>query len=281
MTEPLTPADEVVLRRRGFLRSGALLAAAAGGAVAATATSALPASAASGDPVTAGQLNQATNATLLGSTDGVSATLILQPKLGGPALQLDSESDARSLGVNQLAGSELGPLVGVKYPGETQVYTDYLATASDVASVPVTFPLPPVRLLDKVSVKKGAWIEVAVDPVDDGFVPIGAHLVVTSSSSSKDGSLSVYVPGTDRGKSVTVSFLKGKTMSGSTYAALGTSSKGKQVFRVYASQNTRVSVDLTGITEIDEGIFAGASSSARRAASAAKPARVPAARLTR
>ena len=48
MPEEITPADEAVLQRRGFLRGGALLAAAAGGAVAASAGSVLPASA---DPV--------------------------------------------------------------------------------------------------------------------------------------------------------------------------------------------------------------------------------------
>lgn len=45
MTEPLSPADEAVLQRRRFLKGGALVAAAAGGAVAATAGSVLPASA--------------------------------------------------------------------------------------------------------------------------------------------------------------------------------------------------------------------------------------------
>lgn len=46
MSDVLSATDEAVLQRRGFLRGGALLAAAAGGAVAASATGALPASAA-------------------------------------------------------------------------------------------------------------------------------------------------------------------------------------------------------------------------------------------
>lgn len=50
MSDLITAADEAVLRRRGFLRGGALLAAAAGGAVAATAGSVLPASANDGYP---------------------------------------------------------------------------------------------------------------------------------------------------------------------------------------------------------------------------------------
>jgi hypothetical protein len=52
MTDLISAADEAVLRRRGFLRGGALLAAAAGGAVAATAGSVLPASAATDFPST-------------------------------------------------------------------------------------------------------------------------------------------------------------------------------------------------------------------------------------
>ena len=46
MPQPISTADEAVLQRRRFLRSGALVAAAAGGAVAASASSVLPASAA-------------------------------------------------------------------------------------------------------------------------------------------------------------------------------------------------------------------------------------------
>jgi hypothetical protein len=52
MSDLITAADEAVLRRRGFLRGGALLAAAAGGAVAASAGSVLPASADVGFPST-------------------------------------------------------------------------------------------------------------------------------------------------------------------------------------------------------------------------------------
>ena len=46
MTDLISAADQAVLQRRRFLRGGALLAAAAGGAVAASAGSVLPASAA-------------------------------------------------------------------------------------------------------------------------------------------------------------------------------------------------------------------------------------------
>ena len=267
MTESQTTTDEVVLRRRRFLRSGALLAAAAGGAVAAGASAAVPAAAATGASVLLGTSNTADKTTAITTSDPAQVPLKLT-SAGGAALELaTSGSGSAALALNQLAGTSEGPLVGAWDADEEAVYTDYVATLYDVAQTPVVTWYYPERILDTSSSKnrgavvakssgaldskgrlqKGAWIDVAVEATDLGYTPDAAFVTITSSGSSKDGSLSAYVTGFSRGGTVAVSFLKKKTISGSTFVGL-TKLGDAFVFRIYASQKTYVSVDLTGIS---------------------------------
>lgn len=268
MSERLSAADEAAVQRRRFLRGGALLAAAAGGAVAAGATSAVPAAADSGQALRLGVANIAgTDTSLEASWAAVTTLKLLNSE--GPALELPRDGDHVPLKVNQFAGTALGPLVAVKYEGSDVIYTDWIATSSDVSSLPVTYPVPNARILDtkksagrasivnrssskaldsKGRLQKGAWIDVAVDVADEDYTPIAAFVVITSSGSTKDGALTAYIPDYDQDGTVAVSFIKKKTMSGSTYVGLN-AVKGKQAFRLYASQTTYVAVDLTGITE--------------------------------
>ena len=290
MTDPTPSADDAALQRRRFLRGGALLAAAAGGAVAASATTALPAAAAEPvEYVRLGSESTTTASTVITSGAG-TPTLALRPAAGA-ALEL-AGNEFPALAVNQVAGTSEGLVVGVRYPGDDEVVTDYIATSSDVSAVPVTYPVLPRRILDTKAkntkavvasssspfdkdrrLKKGAWIDVVVESDSVDYSPIAAHVVVTSTGSSSDGSLTVYVPNFPR-SGVTVSFLKKKQLSGSTYAGLD-EVKGKQALRIYASQATHVAVDLTGITEV----YAPVSSGARKAGhAAAKPSRAAAAR---
>jgi hypothetical protein len=277
MTDPTTPADDAALQRRRFLRGGALAAAAAAGGVLATgAGSAVPAAAESGDPLLIGRDNLAGTDTSL-RVDAAAVTTLKLLNNDGPALELPREGGYFPMRVNQLAGSDFGPMVAVRYPGSDVVYTDWVATSSEVSSVPVTYPVENQRLLDtrrpsshssivnrsskaldsEGRLRKGAWIDVAVVGGDEDYRAVGAFVVLTSRGSSKDGSLTAYIPDYDRNGTVSVSFLKGKTMSGSTYVGLN-AVKGKQAFRLYASQTTHVAVDLTGVTEVSEAVFTGA-----------------------
>lgn len=294
MTDPVPSADDAALQRRRFLRGGALLAAAAGGAVAASASSALPAAAAPVEYVRLGAENTASAATVISSGAESATTLALRPAAGA-ALELAS-NEFPALAVNQIAGTSEGLVVGVKYPDDDTVYTDYLATSSDVSALPVTYPVPPHRILDTKAkntkavvasssspfdkdrrLKKGAWIDVVVEADVDDYSPIAAHVVVTSTGSSSDGYLTVYVPSLPR-TGVTVSFLKKKQLSGSAYAGLD-DVKGKRAFRIYASQATHVAVDLTGITDVYDPVLSGADAGARSGGKvAAKPSRAAAAR---
>lgn len=269
MTEPAPAADDVVLQRRRFISRGALLAAAAGGTIAATAGgAAAPASAATGGTVTLGKANTADAATSITSTAASEPALALT-NADGPALELTAAStdSDKALSLNQLAGTSEGPVVSTYDADAKTAYTDYVATLSDVYSNPVVDWVDPVRILDTASskgraavvasssgaldakgrLKKGAWIDVAVDTTDQDYQPAAAFATITSSGSSKDGYLSAYVSGVDLAGTVTVSFLKGKKLSGSTFVGLQ-AVKGSYVFRIYASQTTYVSVDLTGLS---------------------------------
>lgn len=300
MTEPVPAADDVVLQRRRFIRSGALLAAAAGGAVAASATSALPAAAAPVEYVRLGGDNVAATATTVTSTTASVPALALA-NADGPALELTAAATdfTKDLALNQLAGTSQGPMVSTYDADAKTAYTDFVATLFDVYSNPITDWVEPARILDTTSskgrasvvasssgaldskgrLKKGAWIDVAVDTTDQDYEPSAAFATITSSGSSKDGYLSAYLSGGDRAGTVTVSFLKGKTLSGSTFVGLKPV-KGSYVFRIYASQTTHVSVDLTGLSYYaTPGPDAGGAE--RRAVRPARTARRAAARPSR
>lgn len=268
MTEPVPTADEAALQRRRFLRGGALLAAATGGAVVASASAALPAAAATGGNVVLGKPNTADATTTIESTAEKAVPLRLT-NADGPALELSSQptDTFKSLSLNQFAGTPEGPILGTYDAAAKVTYVDYVATLYDVGNVPIVDWVDPTRILDtrkssgraaivnrssgaldsKGRLKKGAWIDVAVESTDQDYTPVAAFVTLTSSGSSKDGALTAYEPSAGRGGTVTVSFLKKKTLSGAAFVGLQPSGRAF-VFRIYASQTTYVSVDVTGLS---------------------------------
>lgn len=267
MSERLSAADEAVVQRRRFLRGGALAAAAAGGAVIASASSALPASAATTDLVL-GALNDAGTATTGLSTSGEKVAALQLTNAKGASLRLVSygeEVGDLDLPIGSVVNSDYGPYISVS-DGESGTYLSYLATADDLSALTTTAPVEPRRIWDSKAKKgtvvgtssakaidskgrlvKGEWVDLKVAGTDEDTSPIAAFLTLASSGSSKDGFLSAYLPGDRPTGTISAFFLKGKTMSGSAYATLGVEGKAFTV-RVYASQTTYVTVDLSGLT---------------------------------
>ena len=80
------------------------------------------------------------------------------------------------------------------------------------------------------------------------LIALAAFVTLGSSKSIKDGFLTAYAPGSRPG-TVSLSFLKGKALAAGTFVELGVEAKAF-VLRVYASQTTCVTVDLTGLTSL-------------------------------
>jgi hypothetical protein len=267
VSELLSAADEAVVQRRRFLRGGALLAAAAGGAVAASASAVLPAAAATGDPLKLGATNVAGASTSV-EADGAAPAALALKNTKGATLQLVSygeDSGDLDLALGAIVNSDYGPYIGVS-DGEGGTFVGYLATGDDLSAVTSTVPVSPRRIWDSKAGKgtvvgkssskavdskgrlvKGEWVDLKVADTDEDTSPIAAFLTLASSGSSKDGFFSAYTPGERPTATISAFFLKGKTMSGTAYAGLAVDGKAFTV-RIYASQTTYVTVDLSGLT---------------------------------
>jgi hypothetical protein len=294
--EPMSTADDAVVQRRRFLRGGALLAAAAGGAVAASATAALPAAAATGDALKLGAPNVADAPTSLEADGAAPATLALS-NTRGATLQLVSygeDAGDLDLALGAVVNSDYGPYIGLS-DSEGGTYVGYLATGDDLSLVTSTVPVAPRRIWDSKAGKgtvvgrssakavdskgrlvKGEWVDLKVADTDQDTSPVAAFLTLASSGSSKDGFFSAYKPGGRPTGTISAFFLKGKTMSGTAYVELGLSGKAFTV-RVYASQTTYVTVDLSGLTsygypgpDFSESTALGKAGAAARKAAARK-----------
>lgn len=291
MTDPITPSDETVLQRRRFLRGSALLAAAAGGAVAATATSALPASAADAPPVLLGEASTTTTTTTVALDPGSkTAAALTLTNPSGPALLLTPEADVPDdLPVGGLAAGPRGLFVGVD-DGSDSV-TAELLTTYDLAILPLSFPIPPSRMLNtkdsatlgsivasskdafdaKNRLKKGAWVDVALVPTNEGpFQVIAANVTLTALGSSSAGALVACPPGEKPAKVATLPFDKGRTVATGTYVEVGVVENAAAV-RIYASATTHIKVDVTGATVlVDFRAFSGSTNVAKATSSAQK-----------
>ena len=103
-----------------------------------------------GDNLVLGQGNAATVATTLtvgGDVGGVEPALALE-NADGPSLRMNALSHtwAGQLAVGEMAGTDLGPIVGVETAfGPT---TTYLVTGIDLANMATPFASTPTRVLD-------------------------------------------------------------------------------------------------------------------------------------
>lgn len=140
------------------------------------------------------------------------------------------------------------------------------AQAAPAYLTSITIAVPAMRLLDtrtaegrkaivassasaldsKGRLKKGAWIDVALVPTEDDaeLSLFSVFLNLTSSGSTKGGSLVVGVPG-NKPTGRTLSFDKGRTVTVGTIAPLAESGD-YLVVRVFAAATGHVRVDVTG-----------------------------------
>jgi hypothetical protein len=264
-TEPAQASD---IGRRGFFRAGGVMA----GMAAATAVGAViaePAQAADGDVVKAGQHTTASSTTSLtvGGANGTASPALQLSNANGPSLALQPlPADwAGTLTVGELAGSALGPIVGVD--GIEGTASTYLATGVDLANIPTPFSATPSRLLDlrgstgrsaiirrsssaaldsKGRLRAGHWIDIGVVPTDPEYAlqAIFANLIVFGPR--KGGDAALYPPGV-RPLASSLYFSKGKTVANAAFAAVG-SVLDYYAVRLYTSADAWFVLDLSGGT---------------------------------
>lgn len=264
-----TTADEAALQRRRFLRGGALLAAAAGGAVAASASSAVPAAAAVEYVRLGAESTSPTTTALTTSSAGSAALQVTNPLGAGLRLVPVGENlpEYYGLPLGSVVNTDHGPFVSVVDEDRGSFMT-YLATGDDLARVPRSRAFTPTRVWDskkrrgtvvgasgsgaldsKGRLVKGHWVDVKVADTDLDTYPVAAFLTLGSSGSKKDGYLNVWGAGNRPSGTVSLSFLKGRTLSGAALSELWLN-RPKKAFtvRLYASQTTYVTLDLSGLT---------------------------------
>ena len=250
------------LDRRFLIRGGAVLAGAAGVTAIGAALAPTKADAADGGNVVLGQVNDAMTTTTVridSPGGGPDAALTLQ-NANGPSLALqplDQDWDG-ALDVGEIANTEAGPNIGVDY-GDGPV-TTFLATGVDLTNA---YPIPAARLLDTRSasgrssvvrssaapfdsagrLKAGAYIDVAVAATEDVAL-VGLFLNLTAFESTAGGFLEIFTPGT-RPNRPTLRYQKAVAVANQAFVGPGVY-KDAYVVRIYASQPTRVLLDLTG-----------------------------------
>jgi hypothetical protein len=92
--------------------------------------------------------------------------------------------------------------------------------------------------------RKGAWIDVAVAPTDDDLLLVSVFVNLTSSGSTRAGSLVVTEPG-DKPTGTTLTFARGRTVTNS--AIVGVRNRADvYTVRIFAMGTGHVSLDVTG-----------------------------------
>jgi hypothetical protein len=260
-----------VLRRRDILRRGAILAGAAGAAVVALKPDA--ASAGDGDNLVLGQGNASTATTSLtvgGDAGGAEPALALE-NADGPSLRMNALpiTWAGQLAVGEMAGTDLGPIVGVDAPfGPT---TTYLATGMDLANMATPFASMPTRILDLRTeagraaiirrssasalagdgkLRSGQWIDIAVafTGPDFSLEAVFANLAVVGPV--RAGSAVLYQPGV-LPPVATVHFSAGQTLANAAFVATG------EVLHHHAIRLSTRRSDAWFMVEINGGVTRG------------------------
>jgi hypothetical protein len=262
----MTPAkDAPALRRRDILRRGAILAGSAGAAVVALKPGA--ASAGDGDNLVLGQANEASMATTLtvgGDAGGVEPALALE-NADGPTLRMNALSHtwAGQLALGEMAGTELGPIVGVETPfGAT---TTYLVTGMDLANMATPFATMPTRILDLRSeagraaiirrssasalaadgkLQAGQWIDVSVAFTGPDFALEAVFANLTAISPLRTGSALLHAPGI-RPVSRTVYFAAGQVIANAAFVQTGIVLQHHAV-RLHTNKAAWFTIDITG-----------------------------------
>ena len=253
--------------RRGLLRVGAVLAGAAGAAAVGGVLSPEAAMAADGDPVRAGNANAATTTTSLtvGGAQGSDAPALTLNNANGPALSLEAlPADwAGELAVGEMAGGELGPVVGVDTV--EGIATTYLATGMDLANIPTPFASDPSRRLDlrtsagRASIirrssaaalgsdgklRAGQWIDIGLVPTAPEYVLEAVFGNLTVVGSVKGGYASLYPPGV-RPATSSLNFSAKQTVANAAFIGVG-EVLGFHAVRLYTTVDAWYVLDVTG-----------------------------------
>lgn len=260
--------DASVIDRRGVLRGTLLAGAAAGAAVVAMSPDA--AHAADDDNVVIGGPNAAESVTTLtvGGSDGGSDPALALENADGPSLRLQAlpHTWAGQLAVGEMAGTDLGPIVGVDLPEEQGgLTTTYLVTGADLANIATPFATQPTRVLDlrtaagrdailrrSVSdaltadgkLKAGQWIDIALafTGPDYSMEAVFGNLLATGAARS--GWAAVYPPGVQPPTS-TLNFPASASMANGSF--VGTASvQGYHAVRIFTSAEAWFVFDVTG-----------------------------------
>jgi hypothetical protein len=252
------------LERRRLLRAGAVMAGVAAGAVAATTGAATKAEAATGNTLTLGTTNTADQTTEIAftSSPNTGATLGLSNANSGPTLFLNPESEwDGELNPGEIINTGQGPYIGTLV-GEVPT-TDYLVTGTDLAFQQVLYSVDPTRLLDTRSdltnvigassntpfdgesrLKAFQYIDVAVEPANEGYYVDAAFFNLTATRSLSGGYLTAYPPG-DRPDISTLNFPKGVSIANGTFVALGQLGDSFAL-RIFTTATVHVILDYTG-----------------------------------
>ena len=256
-----------VLKRREVLRSGAVLAGAATGA-AVVALAPRAAQAADGDNLVLGTGNESSAATTLaigGASGGVEPALALE-NADGPSLRMNALSPtwAGQLAVGEMAGTDLGPIVGVETAfGPT---TTYLATGVDLANMATPFVTTPTRALDLRNeagragvirrssadavaadgkLRAGQWIDVAIAFTGPDFSLEAVFANLTVIKPVRSGYAVLHAPGV-RPPTSSLNFTPGLSVLGNAgFVAAGIVQQHHAV-RLYTTADAWYVIDVTG-----------------------------------
>ncbi len=261
-----TESTSTALGRRRLLRGGAVLATAAAGA-AAVAMAPATAHAADGDPLVAGETTEATAETTLriGGEAGDNAPALGLENADGPSLRLQPLSSTwpGELQPGEMAGTDLGPIVGVETPDG--VTTTYLITAVDLANVATPFAARPSRILDLRTeagrdaivrrksagslatdgrLRAGEWIDIAIilTGSDYSLEAVFGNLTVTGPL--RAGYATLYPPGIPTGTS-SLNFAAGQTVANAAFVGTG-EVQGAHVVRLSTTADAWLLLDITG-----------------------------------
>jgi hypothetical protein len=256
-----------VMKRREMLRGGgAVLAGAATGA-AALALAPQAAHADDGDNLVLGQGNAASVATTLtvgGDAGGLEPALALE-NADGPSLRMNALSHtwAGQLALGEMAGTELGPIVGVETPlGAT---TTYLVTGMDLANMATPFASTYHRILDlrrevgraaiirrsstsalaaDGKLRAGQWIDIAIAFTGPDFSLEAVFANLTSVGPVRKGAALLYPPGVKPPNNA-LQFSQGQTIANAAFVATGEVLQHHAI-RLSTSADAWFSVDISG-----------------------------------
>jgi hypothetical protein len=265
-SRPQAAADAApALRRRDILRRGALFAGAATGAV--VALKPHSASADDGDNLVLGQGNTATLATTLtvgGDAGGIEPALALE-NADGPSLRMNALSHtwAGQLAVGEMAGTDLGPIVGVETAfGAT---TTYLVTGVDLANMATPFASTPTRILNLRNeagraniirqssagalaadgkLRAGQWIDVSIAFTGPDFSLDAVFANLTVVKPVRAGYAVLYPPGVLPPTS-NLNFALGQVLANAAFVGAGVVMQHHAV-RLYTSADAWFIIDVTG-----------------------------------